>query len=173
MHKYPWQIILCGIATLILLGNVSGCNKNRPDGFPNLVDYTMLIEKNGTPLSGASVNLIPETLGQQWTAGGETKSDGVVIFYTHMNAYMEKGVPEGKYKVTISKIPEVAERLSKAEMDKLSQEEFKEYLTKLQKAIDAAPKEVPQQLSNRSKTPLTVSIDQDNKTLTVKLEDFQ
>jgi len=75
--------------------------------------------------------------------------------------------------VTISKIPNVPERLSKEEMDKLSKEEFIEYTARLQKAMDVAPKEVPPVLSSQSSTPLSITVSPTENSLIVKLEDYQ
>jgi len=172
MNRHQLTLVLSVSCFLVLISTLSGCNSKRPTGFPELVSYTLQVGKNGQPVQDASVNLVPEKTGQEWTVGGATNDKGLVVFYTHMNAYMEKGVPEGKYKVTISKIPDVPERLSKQEMDKLSKEEFVEYTARLQKAMDAAPKEVPSILSSRSNTPLSITVTQTDNSLTVKLEDY-
>ena len=166
------SFVPCVLSLLVLLSIHSGCGGKRPAGFPPLVSYTLKVEKNSQPVQDASVNLVPEKPGQEWIVGGSTGIDGVVVFYTHMNSYMDKGVPEGKYKVIISKIPDVPERLAKQEIDKLSKEEFIEYTGRLQKAMDAAPKEVPPILSNRSKTPLSITVSQADNSLAVKLEDY-
>ena len=173
MNLHRLFFLLCALNLSVLLLTHSGCGSKRPDGFPKLVSYTLRVEKDGHPVQDASVNLVSEIQGREWTAGGITNKNGIVAFYTHMNTYMEKGIPEGNYKVTITKIPDVPERLSEQEVTKLSQPEFKEYTARLEKAIDAAPKDVPQILSSRSRTPLSITVGQADNSLTVKLEDYQ
>ena len=67
---------------------------------PKLVKVSLTIKQEGKPLSGATVALYSENPSFQWTIGGTTDGNGVVVLKTH-GSYT--GVPEGKYKICVHK----------------------------------------------------------------------
>ncbi|MDR1492290.1 MAG: hypothetical protein LBT05_06185 [Planctomycetaceae bacterium] len=96
------------VSLLLLMVLVSGCGGSKlPDGMPPLVKCSVLVQQDKSPLADANVSLIPED-GSKWNAAGSTDASGVVKLYT-LSQY--EGVPEGKYKVVVSKtetIPGIA-----------------------------------------------------------------
>ena len=89
--------LMCSVIFLIIL---SGCGgEPKPDGFPTLYPVSLQFMQEGKPCAEASVGLVPQD-GSKWATGGSTDSNGIVTFKTHGKF---PGVPEGKYKIVISK----------------------------------------------------------------------
>jgi len=80
-----------------------GCSEQKPDGLPTLYPVALKFTQDGKPCEGASVTLIAETPGTQtnWIVGGSTDATGTAVLKTY-GKY--PGVPEGKYKVVVSKV---------------------------------------------------------------------
>lgn len=93
------------IGSALIVGIVSftlGCGgEERPAGMPILQPVTIKIVQGGSPLEGASVQLMPEEASNTWASGGSTDAMGEVKIMT-MGKY--DGAPAGKYKVTVDKI---------------------------------------------------------------------
>jgi hypothetical protein len=96
------------VSIFLLMFLISGCGgKSLPDGMPSLVTCSILVQQDKIPLVNANVSLIPAD-GSKWNAAGSTNDSGIAKLYT-LSQY--EGVPEGKYKVVVSKretIPGVA-----------------------------------------------------------------
>ena len=87
--------LVCGFLTF------AGCGgEPKPDGMPKLHPTVIQLAQDGAPLEGASVQLLSETDGR-WPIGGSTDANGAVSLSTY-GKY--PGVPEGKYKVVVSKV---------------------------------------------------------------------
>lgn len=80
----------------------AGCSSEElPVGMPSLQPVRVTIMQEGTPLEGASVQLMPEEASNTWASGGSTDAMGIVEIMT-MGKY--NGAPAGKYKVIVDKI---------------------------------------------------------------------
>ena len=81
---------------------VVGCGgEKKPDGMPALQKTTLAFVQDGSPLTDATITLVPlESENIRWPAGGTTDSQGVLQVKT-MAKY--DGVPAGKFKITVSK----------------------------------------------------------------------
>jgi len=94
------------VALLALLGTIccmQGCTggDSKPEGLPDLHAVTLTVTQDGSPLAGASVQLVPaDPSSNKWVSGGTTDADGNAEIKTHGKF---PGAPAGKYKVTISK----------------------------------------------------------------------
>jgi hypothetical protein len=89
-------LVSCGISMTI-----TGCGgTTRPPGMPKLYPVTISVIQDDKPLADAVVTLIPEEVGNQWSSGGATDAKGQLKPMTYSQF---PGVPEGKYKVCISK----------------------------------------------------------------------
>lgn len=89
------------LASLCLLG-VCGCSgQSIPDDLPELYPTTLTVHQSGTPLVGASVQLVAaDPALQKWVSGGSTNEKGEVVVMTHGKF---EGAPVGKFKVTVNK----------------------------------------------------------------------
>lgn len=77
-----------------------GCGQKKPEGLSNLEPVILTVTQDGAPCADAQVNLLSLDPSNKWTSGGTTDSMGVVALVTH-GQY--KGVPVGKYKVSVFK----------------------------------------------------------------------
>jgi len=77
-----------------------GCGKRAPEGLPNLEPVKLTVTQDGAPCAEAQVNLLAFDSSNKWSSGGTTDANGVVALVTH-GQY--KGVPAGKYKVSVFK----------------------------------------------------------------------
>ncbi|MCL2348127.1 MAG: carboxypeptidase-like regulatory domain-containing protein [Planctomycetaceae bacterium] len=78
-----------------------GCSEKLPPDLPKLYPTSVIVIQDGKPLEGATVQLLPKDSKSRWAAGGKTDTSGKVEFFTEGHY---RGVPEGDYKVTVSKI---------------------------------------------------------------------
>lgn len=80
---------------------IVGCgDPTRPKDLPRLYQTTIKITQDGKELAGATVVLVHEDPAFKWNSAGTTNEQGIVELYT-LGKF--KGVPEGKYCVTVSK----------------------------------------------------------------------
>ena len=81
---------------------VTGCNPGQklPEGMPPLTPCTLTITQDGKPLEGATISLFSIGGAQSFYPGGKTDANGKAEIFTN-GKY--QGVPDGKYKVVVSK----------------------------------------------------------------------
>jgi hypothetical protein len=80
-----------------------GCGGQRtPDGLPKLYPVTLQFTQEGEPCDGASVQFVAVSESpNNWVVGGSTNTAGIAMLKTY-GQY--PGVPEGKYKIVVSKV---------------------------------------------------------------------
>jgi hypothetical protein len=90
------------IGIILILCTLNGCwSQNVPEGLPKLYQCTLTLYINNIPLDDATVMIIPiEPEKSIWVAGGVSNSHGMV---KPMIQGKYSGVPEGKFKVTVTK----------------------------------------------------------------------
>jgi hypothetical protein len=94
--------------TLVVFLSIVGCgNASRPKDLPPLYPCVITVIQDGKPLADATVTLVPET--GRWNAAGSSDTVGVAEMFTN-GSY--RGVPEGKYRVCVTKIETVAGKSS-------------------------------------------------------------
>lgn len=83
----------------LLFCTITGCSKEKlPADIPSLHPCHITIQMKGSPLEGATVSLLPEQ--GKWGAAGITNVQGIAELRTRNY----RGVAEGSYKITVSKI---------------------------------------------------------------------
>lgn len=138
-HKAPKAITLA----VLILGIGCSSEPDRPANMPELHPVTLTVVQGGTPVDLASIRLIPDLHSSPWYSGGSTDESGVVEVRTH-GKYL--GVPEGTYRVTVTKI------------------EMPETQTGSLSDINQSPKQdstydlVDPQFTNPTKTPLRLEV---------------
>jgi len=159
--------ILCPICLMI------GCSRNKPADFPKTYHYTFTVFSQRNPVEKAKVMFFPEQSGQSWVVVGETNNNGIAQIYTHQGSYMESGIPAGTFKVIVFKEMEI-KQLSKEEKDKMNQEESEKYIASIRESMKKAQNNiVPVILSNRTNTPLKITVGETDNTFTVNLEQYK
>lgn len=146
MKYFSHLLIVLGLFVAIV-----GCGKsNLPPDLPKLVPCKITVTQEGSPLENAKVFLQPED-GSKWNATGNTNAQGETVLMTHG---MYNGVPEGKYKVLISKTESTNPPLVSTESG-LPQEKSKTFTY------------VEEIYGNASKTPLSIDVSSSNGTHSV------
>lgn len=86
----------------LFIGSVVGCApSDMPEGMPELHPVTLTIVQSGTPLEGATVQLVPQdSANSRWACGGTSDAMGKVIVQT-LGKF--PGAPIGTYKATVYK----------------------------------------------------------------------
>lgn len=86
--------------SVLLVLFICGCGQKLPEGLPKLKPCSVTLVQEGKPLANATVDLLLEEGETKWNISGMSDEQGKVIFMTHA---LYKGVPEGKYKVIVTK----------------------------------------------------------------------
>ncbi|MGL4943878.1 MAG: hypothetical protein ACRC46_11895 [Thermoguttaceae bacterium] len=98
------QNVVSLVCVALVCVTVFGCGgATRPDGLPKLVPCTLTIQyEDGSPVADAMVALAPENIEMgKFSMSGKTNASGQVVIRTHGDF---SGAPEGKYRVTVSKV---------------------------------------------------------------------
>ena len=103
--------LTCFLAMACLIA-LFGCNRGPqlPSDVPKLIPCKITVTQEGAPLAGATV-ILDVAGGGSWRTAGTTDSAGVVVPMT--NGQFE-GVPEGKYKVVVTKTEQDASSIPPA-----------------------------------------------------------
>jgi len=136
--KISRLILVCSLVFCLAFVGCGG--EPRPDGFPPLHPTVIQFTQGGEPIEGASVQLVSETDGR-WPVGGTTNASGSITLQTY-GRY--PGVPEGRYKVLVSKVER--ERIGPE-----PQSMFESVVENVYDLIDAV-------YSTPATTPLTVEV---------------
>ncbi|MBR4750256.1 MAG: carboxypeptidase regulatory-like domain-containing protein [Thermoguttaceae bacterium] len=102
------------ISLLVLpLTALCGCGEKTPPDMPKLFPTSITITQEGTPVEGASVQLLKkDDLYYKWLAGGTTDASGVCTIRT-MGKYT--GAPEGTFQVVVYKTNKIESETRKAQ----------------------------------------------------------
>ena len=134
--------------------SIVGCTKeNRPDGMPPLHPTKITLIQAGKPCADAKISIIPVGGDSRWTSGGTTDASGILEPKTHGKF---KGVPEGKYKVTVDKSVGEGEPPPPSPIDAESKKKYDEYIAakKTYKLFQV----IPDQYRLRDRTPLELEV---------------
>jgi len=147
-------LIVWGISILF----VAGCGPQRPEGIPPLYPAKVTVMNGATPIADATVFLVYQgrTSGS-WSVNGVTNASGVAEIATSQGEWKSKGVPEGEYKVYITKRPDFEPDPIPDEI-KDDSDAIDRFAAEQQKKMDAAPKVIPETLTSPAKSPLTLTV---------------
>lgn len=148
---------------LLSLFSIPGCSRGpaKPDDLPALTSCTLTILYKGSPLSDATVTLVPKN--GNWVGVGQTGADGRVALQT--NGRYE-GVPLGTYAVTVRKPSETA----KLPPDPTTPEEDRAYTEALKAAKSAKPL-IPEKYAKPETSGLSVTVSESPLSETLELTD--
>jgi hypothetical protein len=137
----------------------SGCGQHgKPNDFPKLYPCKITVTKDGSPVIDAVISLIPEKSVENITFVGSTDASGVAKMRSSQAVYIAEGVPEGIYKVLISKQPTLEHTKSESEREAMNPDELALYEDERQKKIAKLPKIVPPVLNTKDTTPLNITV---------------
>ena len=148
-HTNHSLVLLASIAL-----SIAGCTKeNRPNDLPPLHPTKIILTQAGQPCADAKLSIIPMGGDSRWTSGGTTDASGILEPKTHGKF---KGVPEGKYKVTVDKSVGEGEPPPPSPIDAESKKKYDEYVAakKTYKLFQV----IPDQYRLRDRTPLEFEV---------------
>ena len=138
--------------TLLLLG-AAGCGEPKPEGMPDLHKVKIILTQEGKPCDDAKIGLLPLGGDPQWSSGGTTDSNGNLEPVTH-GKY--KGMPVGKYRVTVDKSVGEGEPPPPSPIDAESKKKFDDYVAsgKTYKLFQV----IPNKYRLRDSSPLDIEV---------------
>lgn len=164
------------LLVLCLSGSLSffGCGGGAPDGFPKVLPGTVVITDQGQPVSGATVQLLPESGGSgQWNIYGETNAEGRAELRTVQGAFSRPGLPSGKYKVVVTLPPPTGGKsYTDEEIMAMTSQQRDEYQKEQQKLSDLS-KRPPEAFGDPEKTTLVFDMSQSGTTTNYDLADYR
>ena len=150
----------------------SGCGSKKPDGIPQLFPTEITVKNGSTSIANATVLLVGGPSGS-WSVSGYTDASGVAVITTSQGDWQSNGAPEGEYKVYITKRPDVQQEPLAAELQNDS-EAIEKHAAEYAKLAAAAPKIIPEKLTNPAKTPLKLTVGSNGVAeLTVDVSEYQ
>ena len=160
-------LILFGIAAVF----TASCSK-VPEGMPKTYPCTIKVIKDSAPVDGANIVLYPENPLADLISSGVTDASGNAKIVSLYKNYQGKGVPEGSYKMTITKLPFVEHTKTPHEIASMSPGDQIAYEKEFLAKRDALPKIVPDALTNVEDTPLKVDVTSSGSVLEVNLSEY-
>ncbi|MDR1385889.1 MAG: hypothetical protein LBJ67_18855 [Planctomycetaceae bacterium] len=162
---------VCLALTLIFIIGCGGTKK--PDGFPQLISHTVIVNNNGKPEKDVTIVLLPQDVSGSWAVSGTTDSSGKAILATSQGSYTQSGCPAGKYKTVLTKNVRPSFEVSSEEYDKMTDAQRAEYGVKMKAEMKKLSVIVPQSLTSPTTTKLIVDVSDSNKEVSVDLKDYK
>ena len=154
------------LASLVL----NGCSR-VPPGFPKTKPCKITVTQDSKPVEGVTVMLAPTEPAGTWTVTGKTNGSGVAAVQTFQGTYAVSGAPPMTYKITLEKQPAVEGEKSPKEIDALGMAGIQEYWSEIERKRAMLPKIIPEMLTERSRTPLSIDLQVDHQ-LDIELNDY-
>ena len=153
---------------------IFGCQgANVPGDFPKTFPVTITVKDGATPLADTTILLYGQGTRGSWASSGNTDANGVAELVTNQGSYMAKGVPEGSYKVTLSKTPKAPSERSDDEIAAMSYDEQIVYSQKINAELARIPPPIPRVLTNPQETPLTLEVTTSSGELLIDLSPYK
>lgn len=158
--------------SLIVLISAVSCS-NSPKDYPKVYPCTITVTKEGTPISGCELTLIPSTGGSQLAIGAVTDSKGVASFQTALGKYAQTGVPDGTWKVLVKKPLIIEDTKSKEELAAMTKSQRDKYLYDLKIKANKNPQIVPYLLGSSATTPIEIQMAGQKTDLTIDVAEYK
>lgn len=154
----------------LALSAAVGCN-SRPAALPKPYPTTVTVTDDATPIEGVKVSLYPEVELPTVTIYGTTDAHGKAKISSLCASKVFNGAPQGTYKVTLAKTPEVdIPEEYQLGIGNLPQDEVNRRL-QLKKEFLEEYRIVPADLETIESTPLTLTVDKKGE-LTVDFANY-
>ncbi len=150
----------------------------RPAGIPELLPVTVTVMKDGAPLAGANIGLYPTDSAAFTKAPGvlaftgKTGDDGVATIKTICGKYVGEGVPQGSFRVTVAKLPNVVHSKTEDQRAKMQETEALAYQKEIEKQIQKLGEVVPAKLGDVVKSPLLLEVGDKGGALSVNVDEY-
>ncbi|MDO5582040.1 MAG: hypothetical protein Q4G69_13000 [Planctomycetia bacterium] len=117
--------------------------------------------------------LIPAEGTSSLSIGATTDVQGVAAFHTAMGSFVQDGVPDGSWKVLVSKGPVVEGTKTKEEQAAMPEEEWKKYQREIEAKAKKLPPIVPYILGSPSTTPIVLTVAGQKTGLTIDIAKYK
>ena len=145
------------ILSMSVLSMIGCGGANVPKDFPATIPFTITIANGGKPIEGVNIRL-STTMTTNWTVAGSTDASGAAVMQTISGSYAQKGVPEGSYKVIMTKPSEVDLSSLGPVPDMEDAVALAAYNAKAEELRSKMPQEVPSVYSQERTTPVTLEV---------------
>ena len=147
--------MICCLVLAVAGTFLSGC-KRVPENFPKVVPCQITVVKEDVPLPQVTVMLIAEG-NKEWFVAADTNPQGIAEIQTFLGNFSHKGAPPGKYKVTLSQIPQIENELTQQQIFDMSPAEKNAEQARRNKRI-AESRSFPIEFESAVTTPITVDV---------------
>lgn len=164
------KVLLSLVLAAVACSGLVGCGPKKPDGFPEVVPFKVIVVDGSTPIQDVAVFFISEKSNA--VVAGTTDASGVAVMKTRVgnNAYVADGAPAGEYRVTCTKDPLAPHWKTAQERAEMSIEEQGVYNKEWQAKCEELPREIPKIWSDFDKTPLKASVSASSSEVTYDVE---
>lgn len=159
MKRHLFGLILL-MTFLVALGCTQG--PTRPADMPPLYPCQIKVIQDGKPLEGAKVHLTADGASVRFTTAGVADKNGIAVIKTDIDW---AGVPEGKFKVCVSKLL-IPEADASQEMPKDPAEQLA-YRKKLEDQSSPTKSVVDKKFLRPHTTPITIDVNKSGVNETV------
>jgi len=157
----------------LLLIYVVGCSgTNVPADFPKTFPATVTVKEGNTPLADTAILLYAQNVQGSWMSSGNTDANGVAELVTNQGNHTARGVPEGLYKVTLSKTPKAPSERSADEVATMSYDEQIAYNQAITAELARIPPPIPRRLTQPRETPLILEVTASGGELVVDISQY-
>jgi hypothetical protein len=151
---------------------LTGCGPSKPVDFPKVASCRITVLKDGEPISGVTVSLVPSNGNGAVIVEANTDSSGIAVIRTRWGKYSRRGAPIGVSKVVLIKHVELPDDgMTESRLAAMSAKESIEYGKKRDSQIDAL-REIPKRLSELQTTPLEIDIIEKGSKLTIDITQY-
>ncbi|MDR1384059.1 MAG: hypothetical protein LBJ67_09475 [Planctomycetaceae bacterium] len=165
---------LCAVCFALSLIWNWGSGTKKPEGFPKVVHYTIIVNNGGQPENDVSIFLSPDNaIRGAWVVGGKTNASGKSVIATSQDAYSVKGIPEGKYQACLNKqLPDPPSKVSEEEYKKMSNRDRETYAGKMRLEREKIPLIIPSILTKPETSPISIEVSANGETV-IDLKDYR
>lgn len=158
---------------LIFLSLFLGCSKS-PEGFPKIYPFEIKVHKSGSPVSDVQVMFRPTAeSGNSWAVGGTTDKNGIAVIQTRMGQYSASGLPEGEWRINLTKAAVPVEEKSPEDLAKMSENERDQYRYSIGQKAKKLPPEVPYLLGDSQLSPLVYKMGNTADKMEINIADYK
>ena len=148
---------------------ITGCDR-APQGFPQVVPCTITVVKGDTPLPEVTLMFVAEG-GNAWFTAANSDKSGIAECRTFLGDYSRSGAPAGKYKVTLSQLPQVTPQFTQQQLFDMSPQEKAAEQQRMKKLL-AESRSFPVAFESAATTPVVIEVEQPKSTIRLDVSEW-
>lgn len=111
--------------------------------------------------------------GNAWAVGGTTDENGVAVIQTRMGQYSALGLPEGEWRINLTKAAVPVEEKAPEELAKMTEIERDRYRYSIEQKAKKLPPEVPYLLGDTQLSPLVYKMGTAADKMEINIADYK